>query len=80
MARNFQIFAKESRNQFLTLQLYGDFDAASACELINFLGESVKKSRKGAINFISSAQAAKLWISWSKGTPVYGQLSTAPAD
>ena len=50
MTRNFKILAKESRNQFLTLQLYGDFDASSACELINFLDESVKKSRKVTID------------------------------
>ncbi|WP_372683241.1 hypothetical protein [Desulfosarcina sp.] len=50
MANNFQIVAKKSKNQSLDLRLFGDFDASSACELINFLDESVNKSSKVAIH------------------------------
>ena len=46
MAKNFRVCAKESSNQSLALQLFGDFDASSACELINVLDESVKKISK----------------------------------
>ena len=34
----------------MALQLFGDFDASSACELINVLDKSVKKSSKVAID------------------------------
>ncbi len=44
MARNFRVYAKKRSNQSLSLHLFGDFDASSACELINVLDESVKKS------------------------------------
>ena len=50
MAKNFRVCAKESSNQTLGLQLFGDFDGSSACELINVLDESVKKSSKVAID------------------------------
>ena len=50
MAKNFRVCAKESSNQSLALQLFGDFDASSACELINLLDESVKISKKVAID------------------------------
>ena len=50
MANNFQIVAKKSKNQSLDLRLFGDFDASSACELINVLDESVDKSSKVAIH------------------------------
>ena len=50
MAKNFRVCAKESSNQSLALQLFGDFDASSACELINVLDESVKKISKVAID------------------------------
>ena len=50
MAGNFHIVAKESKNKALNLRLFGDFDASSACELINALDESVNKSIKVAID------------------------------
>lgn len=50
MAKNFRVCTKESGNQSLALQLFGDFDASSACELINVLEESVKRSSKVAID------------------------------
>ena len=34
----------------MTLQLFGDFDASSACELIDLLDKSVKKSSNVAID------------------------------
>ena len=37
-------------NQSIALQLFGDFDASSACELINVLDKSVKKCSKVAID------------------------------
>ena len=50
MALNFRVCVKETRNQTMALQLFGDFDASSACELINVLDKSVKKSSKVAID------------------------------
>ena len=50
MALNFRVCVKEIRNQCMALQLFGDFDASSACELINVLDKSVKKSSKVAID------------------------------
>lgn len=50
MAKNFRVCATEDSNQSLALQLFGDFDGSSACELINLLDESVKKSSKVAID------------------------------
>jgi anti-anti-sigma factor len=50
MALNFRVCVKEIRNQAIALQLFGDFDASSACELINVLDKSVKKSSKVAID------------------------------
>ncbi len=50
MASNFRVCVKEIRNQCMALQLSGDFDASSACELINVLDKSVKKSNKVAID------------------------------
>ena len=50
MALNFRVCVKETSNQSVALQLYGDFDASSACELINVLDKSVKKSSKVAID------------------------------
>ena len=46
MANNFRVCTREHSNQSLSLQLFGDFDGSSACELINVLDESVKKSNK----------------------------------
>ena len=50
MAKNFRIYAKEDSNQSLAVQLFGDFDASSACELINLLDENIKTSSKVAID------------------------------
>ena len=50
MAANFRVNTKEISNQSMALQLFGDFDASSACELINVLDKSVKKSSKVAID------------------------------
>lgn len=50
MALNFRVCAKEINNHCMAIKLFGDFDASSACELINVLNESVKKSSKVAID------------------------------
>ena len=50
MAKNFYIAAKKDKNRFLALQLFGDFDASSACELINMLDDRVDRSNKVTIN------------------------------
>ena len=50
MAANFRVNTKEISNQSMALQLFGDFDASSACELINALDLSVKTSIKVAID------------------------------
>lgn len=50
MAKNFRVCAKESSNQYLALQLFGDFDGSSACELIHVLDERVKTTSKVAID------------------------------
>ena len=50
MAANFRVNTKEISNQSMALQLVGDFDASSACELINVLDQSVKKSSNVAID------------------------------
>jgi len=50
MAKNFRVYAKEDSNQSLAVQLFGDFDASSACELINLLDKNVKLSDKVAID------------------------------
>jgi len=50
MAANFRVNAKEINNQSMALQLFGDFDASSACELIDALDKSVKRSNKVAID------------------------------
>lgn len=50
MANNFRVYAKEKSDQSLSLQLFGDFDASSACELINLLDKNVKPSGKVAID------------------------------
>lgn len=50
MAGNFRIRTKEISAQSIALQLFGDFDASSAFELIYILDKSVKKSRILAIN------------------------------
>jgi stage II sporulation protein AA (anti-sigma F factor antagonist) len=50
MAKNFRVCAKEISKQSLALQLFGDFDATSACELIDILDDMVKKNDKVAID------------------------------
>ena len=50
MAKNFRVSARELGSQSLALQLFGDFDASSACELINILDNSVKKCSQVAID------------------------------
>jgi anti-anti-sigma regulatory factor len=50
MAKNFRVLTKESNDQSLALQLFGDFDGSSACELLHVLDESVKKNRTVAID------------------------------
>ena len=50
MAKNFHVSARKLGSQSLALQLFGDFDASSACELINILDDGVKTSSKVAID------------------------------
>lgn len=50
MALNFRVCIKQISNRSIALQLFGDFDGSSACELINVLDNSVKKSNKVAID------------------------------
>lgn len=50
MAKNFRVSVKESSDRSLALQLHGDFDASSTCELINLLAESIKTTSKVAID------------------------------
>jgi len=50
MALNFRVCFKEISNRYTVLQLFGDFDGSSACELIDVLDKSVKKSNKVAID------------------------------
>ncbi|WP_419662203.1 hypothetical protein Dvar_26520 [Desulfosarcina variabilis str. Montpellier] len=50
MAKNFHVSSKEISKQSLALQLFGDFDATSACELMDILADVVKKNDRIAIN------------------------------
>lgn len=50
MARNFRICAKEKNNRTLNIELFGDFDASSACELIDVLCAGCQKADKVAID------------------------------
>lgn len=50
MAKNFRVCTKDISKQSLALQLFGDFDATSACELIGILNDIVKKNDKVAID------------------------------
>ncbi len=50
MAKNFRVCTQTSGNQALAVQLYGDFDGSSACELIHVLDQRVKPSSKVAID------------------------------
>ena len=46
MAKNFHVSSKEISKQSLALKLFGDFDATSACELMDILDDVVKKKRQ----------------------------------
>ena len=50
MAKNFRVRTKTSGNHALAVQLFGNFDGSSACELIHVLNERVKPSTKVAID------------------------------
>jgi len=50
MAKTFRVSTKENKNQSLALRLFGDFDATSACELINVLNNNIGSSTKVAID------------------------------
>ena len=50
MAKNFRVCTKTSGNQALAVQLFGDFDGSSACELIHVLDQRVNASTKVAID------------------------------
>jgi hypothetical protein len=50
MAENFRVCTKTSSNQALAVQLFGDFDGSSACELIQVLDQRLKTSTKVAID------------------------------
>ena len=50
MAKNFRVYSKEIKKQYLALKLFGDFDATSACELIDILDDVVKENDKVAID------------------------------
>ena len=50
MARNFRISTKEKGNRTLDIELFGDFDASSACELIHILNNSADQATKVAID------------------------------
>lgn len=50
MARNFRIYTQEINQQSLALQLFGDFDATSACELIDILTDIAKENDNVAID------------------------------
>jgi stage II sporulation protein AA (anti-sigma F factor antagonist) len=49
MAKHFQINARETAQQGLSLQLLGDFDGSSACELIHFIDQFSQRPKKVAI-------------------------------
>lgn len=50
--KNFRIRVTEHPDRCLTLRLSGDFDASSACELINLLREKVEANHKVAIDTV----------------------------
>jgi hypothetical protein len=50
MAKSFRIRTKEKGNRTLNIELFGDFDASSACELIHVLGKSTDRATKLAID------------------------------
>lgn len=50
MAKNFRVCTRETGDRRLNLQLYGDFDASSAYELINLLNANADRNAKVAID------------------------------
>ena len=50
MAKSFRIRTKKKANRTLDIELFGDFDASSACELIQVLDESTDRATKLAID------------------------------
>jgi hypothetical protein len=50
MAKNFRVSTKTIGDQALAVQLYGDFDGSSACELIHVFDQRVETSSKVAID------------------------------
>lgn len=50
MAKNFRVSTKEINKKSLAVQLFGDFDATSACELIDILDDIVRKNDRVAID------------------------------
>jgi anti-anti-sigma regulatory factor len=50
MAKNFRIQKDNDACQSLALKLFGDFDASSACELVNVLNESASQKHRICIN------------------------------
>lgn len=50
MAKNFRIRSKGKSHRKLDLALFGDFDASSACELIQVLDKSANQATKVAID------------------------------
>lgn len=91
MAKNFRVCTKETGKQSLALQLFGDFDATSACELIDILDDMVKKNDKVAIdtNGLKTINAFGLdvflprmnrWINKRTDIEVIGRYSEAFMD
>ena len=50
MAKNFRICTREKNNRSMHIELVGDFDASSACELIRVLDKRVNCIKKVAID------------------------------
>lgn len=50
MANNFRVHSKKNHKQSLALQLFGDFDGTSACELIDILDDIARKEERVAID------------------------------
>jgi stage II sporulation protein AA (anti-sigma F factor antagonist) len=50
MAKNFRVSSKEKNDRSLCLKLYGDFDATSACELIDILKDRIRTCPKVSID------------------------------
>ena len=50
MAKSFRIRTKEKGDRTVDIELFGDFDASSACELIHVIDESAERATKLAID------------------------------